>query len=80
MRIRDLARTEIGKRSYDFRVDLDGKPGVNVGVYLQTGANAMDAAALVKAKLTELAEHFPEGSLSYIITDDTTVFVSAVMM
>lgn len=77
VRIRDLARTEIGKRSYDFRVDLDGKPGVNVGVYLQTGANAMDAAALVKAKLTELAEHFPEGSLSYIITDDTTVFVSA---
>lgn len=77
VRIRDLARTEIGKRSYDFRVDLDGKPGVNVGVYLQTGANAMEAAAIVKAKLGELAQHFPEGGLDYIITDDTTVFVEA---
>ena len=77
VRIRDLARTEIGKRSYDFRVDLDGQPGVNVGVYLQTGANAMEAAQLVKARLAELAEHFPKESLAYLINDDTTIFVEA---
>lgn len=77
IRIRDLATTEIGKRSYDFRVDLNGKPGVNIGVYLQTGANAMAAASAVKAKITEIASHFPEGKVDYLITDDTTVFVSA---
>ena len=37
VRMRDIAATEVGKRSYEFRVDINGLPGVNVGVYLQTG-------------------------------------------
>ena len=72
VRMRDIAATEVGKRSYEFRVDINGLPGVNVGVYLQTGANAVAASELVKAKVAELASHYPKG-----ITDDTTVFVEA---
>ena len=75
--LRDIATTETGKRSYEFRVDMNGQPGVNVGVYLQTGANAMSAAAEVKARITELAQEFPQGKLAYVITNDTTVFVGA---
>ena len=77
VRLRDIATTETGKRSYEFRVDMNGQPGVNVGVYLQTGANAMSAAAEVKARINELAAEFPQGKLSYVITNDTTVFVGA---
>lgn len=77
VRLRDIATTETGKRSYEFRVDMNGQPGVNVGVYLQTGANAMSAATEVKARINELAAEFPQGKLSYVITNDTTVFVGA---
>ena len=77
VRLRDIAATEVGKRSYEFRVDINGAPGVNVGVYLQTGANAVAAAELVKAKVAELATHYPKGKIAHLITDDTTVFVEA---
>ncbi len=77
VRIRDVATTEVGKRSYEFRVDLNGQPGVNIGVYLQTGANAMAAAEAVKARISELAKHFPKGKLDYLTTNDTTIFVEA---
>ena len=56
---------------------MNGQPGVNIGVYLQTGANAMAAASVVKARITELAQQFPKGHLDYTITNDTTVFVGA---
>lgn len=79
VRLSDLATTEVGKRSYEFRVDLNGQPGVNVGVYLQTGANAMAAAEAVKARLTELAQHFPKDRIDYLITDDTSIFVGAAL-
>lgn len=59
VRMKDIATTEIGKRSYEFRVDINGTQGVNVGVYLQTGANAMAAAEAVKARIVELAAQFP---------------------
>ena len=76
VRIKDVARVEVGKRSYDNYNSLDGKQAVTVGVYLQTGANAMSTAELVKAKIVELTPMFPE-SIQYTITDDTTVFVKA---
>mgnify|MGYP003318929319 CR=1 FL=1 len=76
VRIKDIARVEVGNRSYDNYNSLDGKRAVTVGVYLQTGANAMSTAELVKAKIDELAPMFPE-SIQHTITDDTTVFVKA---
>lgn len=77
IRLRDVARTELGKRSYEFRVDLNGAPAVNMGVYLKTGANAMEAAVLAKERLTELAQFFPKDQINYFISDDSSVFVSA---
>ncbi|HAW44993.1 MAG TPA: hydrophobe/amphiphile efflux-1 family RND transporter [Sutterella sp.] len=76
VRIGDVARVEIGKRSYDSYNQLDDDQCITVGVYLQTGANAMATADLVKARFAELAANFPTGITS-TITDDTTVFVGA---
>lgn len=77
IRLRDIATTHIGKRSYEFDVSLNNSPGVNIGVYLQSGANALDAAKEVKAKMQELSQSFPKGQLTYLITNDTTEFVGA---
>lgn len=77
IRVKDIARVEVGKRSYDSYNQLNGSPSVTVGVYLQTGANAMSTATLVKAELARLVKRFPEGRLTHEITDDTTVFISA---
>lgn len=76
VRIGDIARVEIGKRSYDSYNQLDEDASITVGVYLQTGANAMKTAELVKARFAELAANFPKGITS-TITDDTTIFVGA---
>ena len=77
MRLRDVARTEVGKRSYEFLNVFQGKPSITVGVYLQSGANAMAAADAVKAELTRLEKLYPAGKVEHEITDDTTVFVKA---
>lgn len=76
LRLKDVARIELGAYSYEQRSSLDGKPTIAMGVFLQTGANALEVADLVKAKMTELAGKFPEG-VSHVIPFDTTHFVSA---
>ncbi len=76
VRLRDFARTEVGKRSYEFLNVFNDKPGITVGVYLQTGANAMAAAEATKRELARLEKLYPKG-VEHTITDDTTVFVKA---
>jgi len=76
LHLRDIARIEIGARNYEAYNELSLEPSVTLGIYLQTGANAMAAAQGIKSRLAELARDFPEG-ISYTITDDTTVFVEA---
>jgi len=76
LRLKDVARIELGAYSYDQSVTLDGKPTIAMGVFLQTGANALDVAKNVRVKMEELKTKFPEG-MSYIIPFDTTRFVSA---
>jgi len=76
LRLKDVARIELGAYSYDQRVTLDGRPTIAMGVFLQTGANALEVADLVKARMNELQGKFPEG-MSYVIPFDTTRFVSA---
>jgi len=76
VRLRDFARTEVGKRSYEFLNVFNDKPGVTLGVYLQTGANAMAAAEATKKELARLEKFYPKG-VEHTITDDTTVFVKA---
>ena len=77
IRLKDIARVEVGKRSYESYNLLNSAPAITVAVYLQTGANAMSTAELVKAEVEELAKHYPKGRITHTITDDTTIFVSA---
>jgi len=76
LRLKDIARIELGAYSYDQRVTLDGQPTIAMGVFLQTGANALEVAELVKGKMAELKGKFPE-AMDYVIPFDTTRFVSA---
>jgi len=76
LRLKDIARIELGAYSYDQRVTLDGQPTIAMGVFLQTGANALEVAEAVRGKISELKTKFPEG-MDYVIPFDTTRFVSA---
>ena len=61
IRLKDIARVEVGKRSYDSYNLLNSAPAITVAVYLQTGANAMSTTELVKERVAELAQrpHYP---------------------
>jgi multidrug efflux pump len=76
LRIRDVARIELGAVSYDVFTNLDGKPTVGVAVFLQSGGNALKVADSVRAGIARLAQDFPQG-VTQIIPFDTTRFVQA---
>ncbi|WP_374276973.1 efflux RND transporter permease subunit [Azonexus sp.] len=76
LRLKDIARIELGAYSYDQSVSLDGNPTIGMGVFLQTGANALEVAQRVRDRMQELKQKFPEG-MDYVIPFDTTRFVSA---
>ncbi|PKO48864.1 MAG: hydrophobe/amphiphile efflux-1 family RND transporter [Betaproteobacteria bacterium HGW-Betaproteobacteria-4] len=76
LRLKDIARIELGAYSYDQSVSLDGQPTIAMGVFLQTGANALDVAERVRQRMDELKAKFPEG-MGFVIPFDTTRFVSA---
>src|SRR5690606_29095763 len=72
--IGDVARVEIGAQEYQYGTRLNGKPATAFSVQLSPGANAMETATLVRAKMQELARYFPEG-VKYDIPYDTSPFV-----
>ncbi|WP_321390346.1 efflux RND transporter permease subunit [uncultured Desulfuromusa sp.] len=74
VRLRDVARLELGSQSYSRIARYKGSPASGMGVYLGTGANALDTAALVKAKAQELKAFMPE-SYRIVFPYDTTPFV-----
>ena len=76
LRLKDIARIELGALNYETFNVLDGKPGVGTAVYLQTGANALEVAAAVKARMAQLKQGFPPG-VDFQIPFDTTRFVQA---
>jgi len=76
LHLKDVARIELGSQSYNVRTALDGTPGVGIPIFLQTGANALDTAAAVKAKMAELKVRFPEG-VDWEVPYDTSDFVKA---
>ena len=75
VRLKDIARVELGSKDYNFYGRINGHPTVPVGVFLQTGANALDTRAAVEKTLQELKAKFPPG-LTYSTPYDTTPFVS----
>lgn len=76
LRLKDVARLELGAQSYDMVTMLDNKPTVGIRVMLQAGANALDVANAVRAKMEEIQKRFPEG-VDYMIPFDTTRFVKS---
>jgi HAE1 family hydrophobic/amphiphilic exporter-1 len=73
-RLRDVGRVELGAQTYSQIFTLNGQPAAGIGIYQTPGANALDVAREVKAKMEELARHFPQG-IVYSIPHDTTEFV-----
>jgi HAE1 family hydrophobic/amphiphilic exporter-1/multidrug efflux pump len=76
LRLKDIARVELGALNYDASNTLDGEPTIGMGVYLQPGANALEVADLVRNRMKELRPGFPAG-VDYAIPFDTTRFVDA---
>jgi len=74
VRLRDVARIELGSQQYDQSCTLDGQPSVALSIYQLPGSNALATARGVYAKMDELAERFPDG-LKYEIVYDTTPFI-----
>ncbi len=72
--LRDVSHTELGARSQDQLTRLDGRPSVGLGVFLLPGANALDTADRVKARMRQFEPRFPRG-LHYGVLYDTTPFI-----
>ena len=76
LRIRDIARVELGALNYDTSNTIDGRPAIGMATFLQPGANALEVAQRVRDRMAELKTGFPEG-VGYGIPFDTTRFVDA---
>ena len=76
IRVRDIAKVELGSQSYNISTQLNGQPSAAVAVFLQPEANALKVAEGVKAKIDELSQKFPEG-MKATIPFDTTTFVKS---
>lgn len=74
LRLKDVARLELGAESYDVTATLNGQTMVPIGIYLQSGANALDTAKRVDTVMAKLAKSFPE-NMEYRIPYDTTTFI-----
>jgi HAE1 family hydrophobic/amphiphilic exporter-1 len=76
LHLRDVARIELGTQTYNLTARNNGAPAGAMGVYQLPGSNAVEVAAAVQKRLTELAPEFPEG-VRYDIPLDTTKAVTA---
>src|SRR5262249_53182467 len=74
VRLKDVAKVELGAQQYDQISRLDGMPTVGLPIYQLPGSNALEVAEAVKAKMEELKKRFPKG-LEYRIVYDTTPFI-----
>src|SRR5271166_5126482 len=72
--LKDVSRTTLGAKSEDLMARLDRRPSSGLACYLLPGANALDTADAIKARMRELEPRFPAG-LKYAIVYDTTPFV-----
>ncbi len=76
VRVRDVARVELGAQDYSIAARMDGQPAASIAVRLSPGANALETANAVKAKMTELSRYFPKG-VEWVVPYDTSKFVEA---
>jgi HAE1 family hydrophobic/amphiphilic exporter-1/multidrug efflux pump len=74
LKLKDVARVELGSKDYEFIGRVNGKQATLVGIFLQPGANALDTAQRVKTVMEGLKTRFPQG-LEHSVVYDTTRFV-----
>ncbi len=74
VRLKDVARIEIGGQSYSTSARLNGKPSTGIGIQLSPTGNALETAKLVRQRMTELSKYFPPGT-KYAIPFDSSRFV-----
>jgi multidrug efflux pump len=74
VRLRDVARLELGAQNYTLSCIFDGKPSVGLGLYQLPGTNALEVADRVRARMRELKKTFPD-DVDYAIAYDTTPFI-----
>ncbi|MFZ4636538.1 MAG: efflux RND transporter permease subunit [Pirellulales bacterium] len=75
VRLRDVARIELGAANYDQTCRYNGRPAVGLAVFQLPDTNALDCAAAIRNKMEELATRFPAG-LEYVVGYDTTPFIT----
>jgi multidrug efflux pump len=74
VRLRDVARVQLGDQNYNLGCTFDGHPSVGLAIFQLPGSNALDVANRIRAKMEELKKDFPEG-VEYQIAYDTTPFI-----
>ena len=74
VRLKDVARVELGAQNYSSAPKLNGQPTVPIAIFLQPGANALKTGGAIQARLEELKADFPRG-MSYTIPYDTLQYV-----
>jgi multidrug efflux pump len=74
VRLKDVARIELGGQSYSTSARLNGKPSTGIGVQLSPSGNALESAKLVRARMEELQKYFPKG-MKYTIPFDSSKFI-----
>ena len=75
VRIRDVARVELGSESYITASRINGQPGAVIGIQLTASANALETATAIKARMAELEPFLPSG-VEWSVPYDTSTFVS----
>jgi multidrug efflux pump len=75
LRLKDVARVELGAKSLDVTVNFDGKETIFLAVFQMPDANALDVHERIMTKMRELAKNFPEG-MEYEVAFDTTPYTS----
>ncbi len=74
VRVKDVARVELGAQDYTISARVDGRPNASIAVRMAPEANALETAQAVKARMTELARFFPK-NVDWVIPYDTSTFV-----
>jgi multidrug efflux pump len=74
LRVKDVARVELGAQNYDIFARLDGQPGAAIAIRVSPDGNALAVAKAVRAKMTEMAPYFPKG-IAWEVPYDTSRFV-----
>ncbi len=74
VRVKDIGRTELGSESPDIMFNYNGRPASGIAIRQEAGANALETADRIKAKMKELSQYFPAG-MKVVYPYDTTPFV-----